>query len=90
MNLVGFRANISADLGGPWAYVHRWTLGRSLWKANSSAEFQVAWKESPHFVVSNFSFEDFIENGSGEDVDEFAEILLTASVDESKLGVGQC
>ncbi|KAI1118262.1 hypothetical protein F5Y14DRAFT_257652 [Nemania sp. NC0429] len=66
------------DLDNPWAYVHRWTLGRSLWNASSPAEFQIAWKETPHFVVSNFFFEDFIENGRGEDVDEFAEILLNA------------
>ncbi|KAI1159644.1 hypothetical protein F5B18DRAFT_655445 [Nemania serpens] len=66
------------DLDNPWAYVHRWTLGRSLWKANSSAEFQIAWKETPHCVVSNFFLEDFIENGTGNDVDEFAEILLNA------------
>ncbi|KAI8946470.1 hypothetical protein F4801DRAFT_593362 [Xylaria longipes] len=66
------------DAINTWAYAHRWTLGRSLWDASSSAEFQRAWKESPHFVTSNFAFDNFLENGKGEDVDEFAEILLNA------------
>ncbi|KAI0449894.1 hypothetical protein F5B21DRAFT_492898 [Xylaria acuta] len=61
-----------------WAYAHRWTLGRSLWDASSSAEFQRAWKESAHFVIANFAFDNFLENGKGEDVDEFAGILLNA------------
>ncbi|KAI0186684.1 hypothetical protein EV127DRAFT_500382 [Xylaria flabelliformis] len=68
------------DPDSAWAYAHRWTLGRSLWDACSSAEFQRAWKDSPHFVIANFSFENFLENGKGEDVDEFAEILLNVSM----------
>ncbi|KAI1124552.1 hypothetical protein F5Y10DRAFT_249104 [Nemania abortiva] len=64
------------DANDPWAYVHRWTLGRTLWEASSSTDFQRAWKESSHFVITNFMFDDFIENGKGEDVDEFAGILL--------------
>ncbi|KAI1148881.1 hypothetical protein F4825DRAFT_76212 [Nemania diffusa] len=74
------------DPNGPWAYVHRWTLGRALWEASSSAEFQRAWKESPHFVIANFTFKEFIENGQAQDVDEFAEILLSLymGVDEMK------
>ncbi|KAI1310717.1 hypothetical protein F5Y03DRAFT_26402 [Xylaria venustula] len=60
----------------PWGCVHRWTLGRSLWEASSSTEFQRAWKESSHFVISNFMLEHFIENGKGEDVDDFAEMFL--------------
>ncbi|KAI0813158.1 hypothetical protein GGR55DRAFT_639491 [Xylaria sp. FL0064] len=60
----------------PWAYVHRWTLGRSLWEADSSTDFQRMSKESSHFVISNFTLGDFIENGKGEDVDDFAEIFL--------------
>ncbi|KAI0908255.1 hypothetical protein F4823DRAFT_625739 [Ustulina deusta] len=64
------------DPDNPWAYAHRWTLGRSLWEADSSTAFQRAWKESSHFVIANFTFGDFVENGKGEDIDEFAEILL--------------
>ncbi|KAJ8130556.1 hypothetical protein O1611_g3075 [Lasiodiplodia mahajangana] len=65
------------DANDPWAYVHRWTLGRSLWEASSSIAFQRAWKETPHFVITNFMFEDFIGNGKSDDVDGFTEILLT-------------
>ncbi|KAI0102301.1 hypothetical protein GGR51DRAFT_527770 [Nemania sp. FL0031] len=65
------------DANDPWAYVHRWTLGRSLWEASSPTQFQRAWKETPHFVITNFMFEDFIENGKRDDVDGFTEILLT-------------
>ncbi|KAI0441458.1 hypothetical protein F4803DRAFT_418954 [Xylaria telfairii] len=63
---------------GTWSCAHRWTLGRSLWDASSSAEFQRAWRDTPHFVIANFAFDNFLENGKGEDVDEFAEILLNA------------
>ncbi|KAI0483853.1 hypothetical protein F4859DRAFT_512490 [Xylaria cf. heliscus] len=59
-----------------WAYAHRWTLGRSLWNAGSPAEFQRAWKDSSHFVIANFAFDNFLEYGKGEDVDEFAEVIL--------------
>ncbi|KAI0400293.1 hypothetical protein F4802DRAFT_503901 [Xylaria palmicola] len=61
-----------------WDYVHRWTLGRSLWEARSSAEFWRAWRESPHFVVTNFTFDDFLEAGDSGELDEFAQMLLTA------------
>ncbi|KAI3321266.1 hypothetical protein HD806DRAFT_503591 [Xylariaceae sp. AK1471] len=66
-----------------WAYIHRWTLSRSLWEASSSSEFQRAWRENPHFVIANYSFDKFLESGKGEDVDDFAEILLTVY-----LGIG--
>jgi hypothetical protein len=35
------------------------------------------WKEKPHYIIHNYSFEDFLKNGCGDDVDEFAEILLS-------------
>ncbi|KAI0189638.1 hypothetical protein F4808DRAFT_445306 [Astrocystis sublimbata] len=66
------------DPANTWEHVHRWTLGRSLWDARSSADFRRAWKDSPHYVISNFAFDKFLENGKGEDVDEFAQILLNA------------
>ncbi|KAK5655091.1 hypothetical protein OQA88_5990 [Cercophora sp. LCS_1] len=61
----------------PWAYMHRWTLSRSLWTANGVLEFQRAWKKSRSFIIANFSFQEFFEHGAAEDVDEFAEVLLT-------------
>ncbi|KAK3390050.1 hypothetical protein B0H63DRAFT_464706 [Podospora didyma] len=71
---------------GPWAYVHRWTLSRSLWEAGSSFEFDRMWKERPQFVVANFALESFLGQGRAEDVDEFAEIMLSVyiGVDETK------
>jgi hypothetical protein len=66
-----------SDDPGPWAYVHRWTLSRHLWEANSSFMFDRMWKEKPHYIINNYSFEKFLDYGRGEDVDEFAEILLS-------------
>ncbi|KAJ0124284.1 hypothetical protein J7T55_005622 [Diaporthe amygdali] len=68
------------DDDGPWAYVHRWTLSRPLWEASSAFEFRRLWKETPHFIIANYSFETFLEHGRAEDVDDFAEILMTVSV----------
>lgn len=65
---------------GVWAYNHRWTLSRHLWEADSTYEFERMWKEKPQFIISNFSFARFLEHGRGEDVDEFAEILLSMYV----------
>lgn len=70
----------------PWAYTHRWTLARSLWEATSSFEFYRRWKESPHFVIANYSFDTFLKHGRGDDVDEFAEVMLSVymGVDATK------
>ncbi|KAI1758292.1 hypothetical protein F4782DRAFT_19679 [Xylaria castorea] len=73
------------DPDGTWAYAHRWTLGRSLWDACSSTEFQRAWRDSPHFVIANFAFENFLENGKGDDVDEFAEMILNVSMGQDAM-----
>ena len=39
--------------------------------------FDRMWKERPHYIINNYSFEKFLDYGRGEDVDEFAEILLS-------------
>ncbi|KAK0638458.1 hypothetical protein B0T16DRAFT_421221 [Cercophora newfieldiana] len=69
-----------------WNFVHRWTLSRWLWEATSPSEFQRMWKEKPHFIITNYSFEHFLQCGRGKDVDEFAEILLSvyAGVEATK------
>lgn len=65
-----------ASQDDPWAYAHRWTLGRSLWEAGSPSEFRRAWRDSTHSIITNFTLANFVENGEGEEVDEFAEIIL--------------
>lgn len=40
--------------------------------------FYRMWKEKPHFIINNYSFEHFLKYGRGDDVDEFAEIMLSA------------
>jgi hypothetical protein len=60
-----------------WTYTHRWALSRHLWEADSSFAFSRVWEEQPHHVVKNYSFDDCLEPGKGDDVDEFAEILLS-------------
>ena len=61
----------------PWAYVHRWTLSRHLWEADSSSDFARIWKEKPRFIIKNYAFERFLQHGRGEDVDEFGKIILS-------------
>lgn len=63
---------------GPWALTHRWTLGGSLWKAGSSAEFSQLWKKNKHFVVGNYAFDKFLEHGDTSEIDDLAEMLLAA------------
>ena len=72
-----FWANRHVDDHDPWAYTHRWTLSRQLGEADSSFTFYRMWKEKPHFIINDYSFEDFLKSGRGDDVDEFAEILLS-------------
>ncbi|KAJ9622247.1 hypothetical protein H2204_011595 [Knufia peltigerae] len=74
------------DDRGVWDYTHRWTLSRHLWEAKSSFEFERAWKEKPHFIITNYAFNHFLQNGRGDDVDELAEILLSVymGVEETK------
>lgn len=74
------RLNKATDDPGAWAYTHRWTLSRPLWEASSAFEFDRLWKETPQFIISNYSFDNFLKHGRGEDVDDFAEILMTVSV----------
>lgn len=77
-----YRLMEGTDDPGPWAFTHRWTLSRPLWEASSPFEFDRLWKETPQFIISNYSFDTFLKHGRGEDVDEFAEILMTVSVAE--------
>jgi hypothetical protein len=71
-------ANSRADDDqSPWSYVHRWTLSRHLWEADSSFTFARMWRERPHFIIMNYSFDHFLQCGRGDDVDEFADILLS-------------
>lgn len=77
------RLKQASDDPGAWAYTHRWTLSRPLWEASSAFEFQRLWKETPQFIISNYSFDNFLKHGRGDDVDDFAEILMTVSVGET-------
>lgn len=52
-------------------------MSRHLWEADSSFEFARMWREKPQFVITNYKFEDFLQYGRGEDVDELGEIFLT-------------
>ncbi|KAI9700964.1 MAG: hypothetical protein M1820_006609 [Bogoriella megaspora] len=63
---------------------HRWTLSRSLWESDSSSEFHRMWNQKPHFIITNYAFDDFLMYGSGEDVDDFAALLLTAYIGMDK------
>jgi len=64
----------------PWSQIHRWTLSRSLWEAQSSSEFQRIWKENTHHVVDNFAFDHFFANLKVDEVDDFAEMFLAVLV----------
>lgn len=60
-----------------WNYVHRWTIARALWNASSAFAFRRLWQDTPQYIIENYSLELFIQNGSREDLDEFAELFLT-------------
>ncbi|KAF2102641.1 hypothetical protein NA57DRAFT_33505 [Rhizodiscina lignyota] len=74
----------SKDGTDPWAYSHRWTLSRYLWDSDSSSEFDRMWNEKPHFIITNYAFDDFLMYGSGKDVDDFAALLLSAYIGTDK------
>ena len=78
--VLDFAANRNTECTKLWMYSHRWTLSRHLWESDSHSQFDLAWKREQQFIITNYSFEDFLRHGSGKDVDEFAEILLIASV----------
>jgi len=80
LNLYGMMTGTKAPEGehDPWAFVHRWTLSRHLWEADSSFEFARRWREEPHFVIKNYAFQKFLEYGRADDVDDFSRILLTS------------
>ncbi|RYO93382.1 hypothetical protein DL766_000772 [Monosporascus sp. MC13-8B] len=63
----------------------RENLGDLAQLADSAMRKQPPREWEPHFIIRNYSFEHFLEFGRGEDVDEFAEILLTVymGVDEA-------
>lgn len=71
---------------GSWAFIHRWTLGGSLWKAKTESDFDRLWARNQHFVIANFSFDKFIAQGKGDEIDEFGEMLLSVymGVDETR------
>jgi hypothetical protein len=77
---ISFFANRLVEDVGKWAYMHRWTLSSHLWNAPSSFEFFQAWREKPLWIISAFEFDDFVKNGCGDDLDEFAKALLTMYV----------
>lgn len=60
-----------------WGYAHRWTISKHLWEADSPFEFARMWREKPQFIITNYKLEKFLQFGRSEDVDEYAEILLT-------------
>lgn len=68
----------------PWAYTHRWTLSRHLWEADTSFGFFRMWKEKPHYVINNFALDDFLKYGRGDDMDEFAVLVLSVYVGVDK------
>ncbi|KAH6693751.1 hypothetical protein F5X68DRAFT_46838 [Plectosphaerella plurivora] len=65
---------------GPWALIQRWMLGASLWKASCPIEFSQKWKQGKHFVIENYAFDQFLAEGSADEIDEMAEMLLTGYI----------
>ncbi|CAJ2501010.1 Uu.00g038630.m01.CDS01 [Anthostomella pinea] len=71
------KGRIIAPESDKWAYVPRWTLSSHLWNATNSFDFFRAWKEKPLWLVSAFEFEEFLETGVGDDLDDFPLFFLT-------------
>jgi hypothetical protein len=51
-------------------------MSRPLWEAPSSFDFFVVWRNKAHRVIENFDLEIFLKTGSGDDVDDFARVLM--------------
>ena len=62
---------------GNWASVHRWTLSGHLWDAQNSFDFFQDWSVKPFWIISAFKFEEFLQTGTGDDLDDFARNFLT-------------
>ncbi|KAI0894832.1 hypothetical protein F4806DRAFT_98234 [Annulohypoxylon nitens] len=69
-----------------WEYVHRSTLSKHLWDAQNSFDFWRAWNAKPMWIISAFCFDGFLQNGKGEDLDDFALpfLIMSFGVDEVK------
>lgn len=55
----------------------RITLSAHLWGATNAFDFAVAWNEKNHFVITELEFTDVLENAQPDDLDVFANMLLT-------------
>ncbi|KAI0154863.1 hypothetical protein GGR57DRAFT_502056 [Xylariaceae sp. FL1272] len=65
------------DEMGKWVDTPRWTLSSHLWNADNSFDFFRAWKEQPFYLIDTFKFDEFLETGTGDDLDDFALYFLT-------------
>ncbi|KAI1461896.1 hypothetical protein F4805DRAFT_186598 [Annulohypoxylon moriforme] len=68
-----------------WEYVHRSTLSRHLWAAENSFDFWRAWNEKPMWIISAFCFDEFLQTGKGDDIDDFALAFLIMSFGVSEV-----
>ncbi|KAH8899755.1 hypothetical protein GQ53DRAFT_675852 [Thozetella sp. PMI_491] len=64
---------------------HSWTLSAHLWEANDPIDFAMAWREKKHLIVTNTNITESINRASGDDVDSYGKILISAM-----LGVDEC
>jgi hypothetical protein len=65
---------------GHFLRVHRWTASGSLWRADSSPAFFLAWHRQRQTFVQNFFIEDFAKVAKPVDVDPLSWIMLAAFV----------
>ncbi|KAF4208812.1 hypothetical protein CNMCM8927_008761 [Aspergillus lentulus] len=63
---------------GHFVRVHRWTASGSLWRADSSPAFFLAWHRQRQIFVQNFFIEDFAKVAKPVDVDPLSWIMLAA------------
>ncbi|PKX89432.1 uncharacterized protein P174DRAFT_425355 [Aspergillus novofumigatus IBT 16806] len=63
---------------GHFVRVHRWTASGSLWRADSSPTFFLAWHRQRQTFVQNFFIEDFAKVAKPVDVDPLSWIMLAA------------
>ncbi|PHH62446.1 hypothetical protein CDD82_2003 [Ophiocordyceps australis] len=63
-----------------WSDQQNFTASRHLWDAKSSVEFYRAWREKPHYLIENLSFNEFWVYGRPADIDEFTRLMLTGQI----------
>lgn len=71
---------------GKLGLCHSWTVSSYLWRARTPMEFAEAWTKKKHFVVTNASFTELLQEAMAGDIDSYGKIFITSlmGIDEAE------